>query len=81
MSVFSQVTVPPRSIITVLGRKQELVSSHPGVDEPGALTTIPCSLVDSGITTDSGSKTGVGYIIDSTTSSDPPTTTCPCIHG
>ena len=42
MSVFSQVTVPPTSISTVVGRKHELVSSHPGVDEPGAFVTVTC---------------------------------------
>ena len=40
MSGFSQVTVPPISIATVLGRKHSFVSSHPGVEEPDALTTI-----------------------------------------
>ena len=40
MSVFSQVTVPPASIVATLGMKQLLVSSHPGVDDPGAFVTV-----------------------------------------
>ena len=47
MSVFSQVTVPPTVITTVLGMKQS--GSQPGVQEPAAFSTVadippsPCS--------------------------------------
>ena len=40
MSVFSQVTVSPTPIVTVLGMKHESVSSQPGVDDPGAFVTV-----------------------------------------
>ena len=40
LSVLSQVTVPPTVITTVLGMKHESVSSHPGVDDPGAFVTV-----------------------------------------
>ena len=45
-SGFSQVTVPPALILTVLGRKHEFVSSQPGVDEPGAFVTVACKTSD-----------------------------------
>ena len=39
--MFSQVTVPPISIVTVFGMKQPSdVSSQPGVYDPGALVTV-----------------------------------------
>ena len=55
MSVFSQVTIPPISISATNGRKQELVASHPGVDEPGAFCTVTsicdtCSTIGVGST-------------------------------
>jgi len=34
------VTVSPGWIVTVLGMKHELVSSQPGVAEPGAFVTV-----------------------------------------
>ena len=38
VSLFSQVTSPPISIVTVLGMKQpSAVCSQPGTDDPGAL--------------------------------------------
>ena len=40
MSVFSQVTVSPTPIVTVLGMKQSSVSSHPGVADHGAFVTV-----------------------------------------
>ena len=40
MSVFSQVTVSPTPIVTVLGMNHESVSSQPGVDDPGAFVTV-----------------------------------------
>ena len=40
MSVFSQVTVSPGWIVTVLGMKQLLVSSQPGIPEPGEFATV-----------------------------------------
>ena len=40
MSVFSQVTVSPTPIVTVLGMKHSSVSSHPGVEEPAAFVTV-----------------------------------------
>ena len=36
--MFSQVTVSPTSIVTVLGMKQ--FGSHPGVDDPTAFSTV-----------------------------------------
>ena len=42
VSGFSQVTVPPTSIVTVLGRKHALVSSHPGIKESGTFCTVAC---------------------------------------
>ena len=47
MFTFSQVTVPPESIMTVLGAKQLSVSSQPGVDEPSESSTVACSPDDS----------------------------------
>jgi len=38
--VFDQVTIVPISTVTGFGMKQLLVSSHPGVDEPGAFVTV-----------------------------------------
>ena len=49
MAEFYQVTVSPTLIVTVLGMKQELVSSHPGVDDPSAFVTIASSANDPGI--------------------------------
>ena len=43
MSSFNQVTVSPTLIVIGFGMKQELVSSHPGVDDPGAFVTIASS--------------------------------------
>ena len=40
MSVFSQVTVSPTPIVTVLGMKQSSVASHPGVADPAAFVTV-----------------------------------------
>ena len=34
------MTISPTLIVTVLGMKHELVPSHPGVDDPGALMTV-----------------------------------------
>nr|AIE99458.1 hypothetical protein [uncultured marine thaumarchaeote KM3_110_B01] len=54
--MFSQVTVPPAVITTVLGTKQLSVSSQPGVDDPGAFVTVadippsPCSAKADGAT-------------------------------
>ena len=52
-SVFCQVTVPPTGTIAEYGRKQELVSSHPGTDVPD-----PIKIVD--VETDSISTAGSG---------------------
>ena len=52
MSGFSQVTVLPASIDTVLGRKQ--FGSHPSNDEPGAFFTVVCVLDDCDTVPDSG---------------------------
>ena len=41
VSLFSQITSLPTSIVTVLGMKQpSVVSSQPGTDDPGALVTV-----------------------------------------
>jgi hypothetical protein len=41
VSLFSQVTVSPTSIVTGLGMKQpSAVSSQPGIDDPGAFVTV-----------------------------------------
>ena len=40
MSVFSQVTVSPTPIVTVCGMKHSSVSSHHGVDDPTAFSTV-----------------------------------------
>jgi len=38
VSLFSQVTSPPTSIVTVLGMKHS--GSQPGTDDPGAFVTV-----------------------------------------
>jgi hypothetical protein len=40
VSVLSQVTIAPTSTVTGFGMKHELVSSHPGVADPGAFVTV-----------------------------------------
>jgi hypothetical protein len=41
VSLFSQITSPPTSIVTILGMKQpSAVASQPGTDDPSAFVTV-----------------------------------------
>ena len=65
VSSFIHVTVSPTSILISNGMKHELVSSHPGTDEPGALNTCPSegTGVGVGIGVGSGSGSGSGMVM------------------
>jgi hypothetical protein len=67
VSVFSQVTVSPTSIVTVLGMKHESVSSHPGVADPGEFVTVTSAKALGAIaireTTDKRTKSELSVLI------------------
>ena len=52
------MTVPPTSIVTVLGMKHSLVSSQPGTEEPAALKTLTLDGLGEGVGLGLGSGGG-----------------------
>jgi hypothetical protein len=65
VSLFSQVTVSPTSIVTVLGMKQS--GSQPGVDDPAAFVTVTSAKALGAIaiieTTDKRTKSELSVLI------------------
>ena len=49
LSPLTNSTVSPGAMVNVAGRKHSFVSSHPGVDEPWAFSTVYVSAKTSGV--------------------------------